>query len=243
VKYDKICLMLPTYGRSHNYLPTFIQTAIATVSDPKRIHFAFLVNVNDTDTKSFLTDFDFKGSEMEMVEESLLVPHLAKYFNMLYAMTKTRDEAGTVVTMVGDDMQFKTQNWDTRMLDLINTYDGIGIFWANDEYIAREKLCVNIFTTRKFVQATERPFMCELFPGEMIDLVWYEVGRLTKTLHFDPYTIIYHNHSGKKPDLTCKRLQPSRDEGWRIGKAKARQVAEEIAAILIRKGMTGTSIC
>ena len=241
--YDKICLMLPTYGRSHNYLPVFIQSAVDTMSDSSRVHFAFLVNVNDSATKDFINAFDFKGCGWEMIEESLPTPHLARYFNMLYALTKTRDEAGTVVTMVGDDMEFKTKDWDYRILQLINNYDGVGIFWANDEYIAREKLCVNIFTTRKFVMATDRPFMCELFPGEMIDLVWYEVGRITKTLHFDPYTIIYHNHSGKKPDLTCKRLQPSRDEGWRIGKAKARQVAEEIAAILIRKGMTGTSIC
>jgi len=241
--WDKIALFVPTYGRTHNHLPTFIQSVKDCTEDPAKVHFSFLVNQNDQLSKDFINAYDFGPFSWEMIEEGLPRPHLAKYYNMLFALTKTRDESGTVVSMVGDDMVFRTKGWEKRMLDMINEYKGIGVFWANDDYIARENLCVNLFVTRQFINMTERPFMCELFPGEMIDVVWDQVGRLTKTLHFDPDCHIWHNHSGKNPDATSLRLDPARKEGHRLGKKLARSYGAEIAEILKAKGIMGTSIC
>jgi len=235
--------MCPSYGRSHNHLPNFIQSAIDTASDPARVHFAFLVNSGDQQTKDFIQNFNFAGHQWEMIEEGLPAPHLAKYYNMLYAMTNTRDEAGTVVSMCGDDFIFRTKNWDKALLDSINHYEGIGCFYCNDDFIGREKLCVNLFLTRKFITLTEHPFMCELYPAEFIDFIWTEVGRFTKTLHFLADVHIFHDHGSKNPDSTYNRLQPFRKEGWRIGKAKAKEIAFEIAQVLLKKGIKGDSIC
>jgi hypothetical protein len=246
IHYDRICVMLPTFGRSTTYLPSFLRSAILTASTPRSVSFAFCVNVHDEATKAFLRAFDWKGHEWEMIEEDLPKPDLSIYFNMLYNQTKTKREGGTVVTMMGDDFVFETGGWDARILALINAYAGVGVFFVNDSYIARERCCVNLFVTRQFVEATERPFMAD-FPAEMIDVVWHSVGKLTRTLHFDADTIIRHNHSTRKPvdqwDATFKRLNAIQTavhaEG---GKARAKQIAAEIAEILKRKGLVGDSI-
>lgn len=240
--WNRIVLFCPTYGRSHNHLPAFIQSAMDTASEAKNICFSFLVNCNDKVTKDYLLNFHFNDVEWEMIEETLPKPHLAKYYNQLYGQTKFNNPE-TVVTMVGDDMIFRTKDWDRKLIDIINYYKGIGVFWCNDDYIAREKLCVNLFVTRMFIEMTESNFMCELFPAEMIDVVWTEVGRLTRTSHFLPDVHLFHNHGGKNPDCTYNRLQPLRREGHRIGKDKARLEGARIANLLLRKGIQGTSIC
>lgn len=247
IHYDRLCAMLPTYGRSTTYLPAFLHSAIATASTPRSVSFALCVNAHDEATKAFLRGFEWKGHEWEMVEEDLPKPNLAVYFNMLYNQTKTKRESGTVVTMFGDDMEYRTPSWDKRMLDLINAYQGVGVFWANDDWIAHERCPVNLFVARDFVEATEHPFMCELFAGDMIDYLWGKVGKYTRTSHYDPDTHIWHNHNGHKPkeqwDATFQRLIPSQQQGHAVGKEKAKQVAMEIADILKRKGLVGTSIC
>jgi len=239
--YDKICLFCPTYGRSKTYLPKFVESA---EKNSNGICFSFCVNGKDVDTLKYITERKWKFP-YEIIMEDLSKPHLAKYYNMIYNLSKWKPEKETVVSMVGDDMQFLTPNWDIKILELINHYKGIGVFWANDDYIARERLCVNMFVTRDFVEATEHDFMCELFAAEMIDYLWHKVGKYTRTLHFDPDIHIKHDHQYSYPtkDDTFNRLQPLRDAAWIGGKLKAKEIASKIAEILKKKGMVGKSVC
>lgn len=237
--YNKICLMLPTYGRAKTYLPRFVETAEEMSTN---ICFSFCVNEGDMETINYLNGRKWKF-EYEIIYENLPSPHLAKYFNLLYNNSKWNDNKEVVVSQMGDDMEFRTTGWDTKMLALINKHNGIGVFWANDDFIAREKMCVNLFVTRDFVEATEHKFMCELFAAEMIDYLWYKVGKYTQTLHFDPDIHIWHNHGSQKPDRTFMRLESFRKAAWVDGKVKAKVEAARIADILKKKGMVGNSIC
>lgn len=243
MKWDKICIMLPTYGRSDTLLPKFLSSCIQTAGNLKNIRFAFCVNGNDDETIRFIKTHPIYGLGVcKIVLENLPTPNLAKYFNMLYDASASFG-SDCLVTMLGDDMEFLTRDWDTRILALVNQYDGIGVFWANDAYIAREKLCVNMFVTRKMVEATEYPFMDETFPAEMIDLIWYLVGKQTKNLHYLPEVLIRHNHNTAKPkeqwDKTFNRLRPFQKIAHGIGKELVRENAQRIAAILIKKGFIG----
>lgn len=245
--YNKICMMCPSFGRSSTYLPVFISSAI-TMSDPELSCFCFRIHTEDTATKKFLKDYDFKGFGCEIIEEDPLPAiNLGKFFNQLYEKTKTRTEPETVVSLLGDDMEFKTRGWDERVLSLINQYQGIGVFWVNDDYIAHERCPVNMFVTRQFVEATEHPFMNEEFPADFIDYIWGKVGKFTRTSHYLPNVIIYHNHNTRKPkeqwDSTFQAMKTAQEDAWKIGKPRAKQIAREIADILIKKGMTGDSIC
>jgi len=240
--YNKICLMLPTYGRSDTYLPEFIDSAMAT-SSPDHVCFSFCINKHDDKTKEYLRKKDFRDFQFTITVEDLPSPHLAKYFNMLYEESKWKLSSFCVVSMLGDDMVFRTKEWDLRILDLINAYKGIGVFWCNDDYIAHERCPVNLFVTRKMVEATEAPFMCEKYEADMIDYLWGKVGKYTGTSHYLPDVHIWHNHSTSKPpeqrDPTFQRLAKIQEQAHKIGKPLCRQIAHQIADILNRKIQSG----
>lgn len=243
MKWDKICVMLPTYGRSQTLLPKFIATCLTTAGRLKDIRFAFCVNENDRDTLMLIKSLPIYHPDLcEIVIEREPTPNLAKYFNMLYKAA-ARFGNDCLVTMLGDDMEFLSPGWDQRVLSLVNLYNGNGVFWCNDGYIAREKLCVNLFVTRQYVELTEHPFMDETFPAEMIDLIWYLVGKQTKHLHFLPDVYIKHNHNTAKPkaqwDDTFNRLRPVQKAAHAMGKAIVHEKAMIIADILIKKGIIG----
>lgn len=245
--YDRVCLMLPTYGRSKTMLPVFVDSAIRTASSPGSVCFAFCVNAGDAATLDYLQTKDFCGHDTEVILESLPRPDLSEYFNMLYDQTKTRGEPGTLVSMLGDDMVFETPGWDKDLLGAVNHYEGVGVFWFDDAYIAHERCCVNMFVSRKMVEATGRPFMAP-FAADMIDVVWTEVGRGTRSLHYFPNIVLRHNHNTKVAaghwDSTYMRLKNVQDEVRAAkGKKLARKCGREIAEILVAKGYVGDSIC
>ena len=236
MRYNKICIMVPTYKRSKTSLPVFIDSALATAT-LKNICFSFCVNKKDTETIDYLSqrDWDY-GTEWEIIYEDLIQPNLAYYFNKMYDETKF-DSSGTCVSMFGDDMVFKTYGWDEKFLNTINNYNGIGVFWADDNYIAHDQLCVNLVVTRKMVEATKHRFMCDLFHADMIDTIWMEVGKLTNTGHYLNDVIIQHNHSTKKPgeewDETFMRLRPIQIQANSKGnQAMGRTYSVIIAGIL-----------
>jgi len=234
--------MVPTYKRSRTSLPVLINSAVAHVAHIENICMSFCVNVLDIQTQQFLETAGFTF-EWEMILEHTTSPNLAKYYNIMYNQTIFKDPS-ICVSMIGDDMQFKTQGFDVQLLELINSYDGIGVFWLNDNFIARERMCVNMFATRKFVDATEEPFMCELYPADMIDYLWYKVGAYSKSLHFLSNVILQHNHETKKPeslrDETFNRLVPFRASAHtQYGKPHAKKLAAEIANRLLAKDMIG----
>jgi len=210
--YDKICLMLPTYKRPGSIM-TFVNSALRTADDWRRIRFSFCVNEKDEISKQMISEgLFFPDPDMwEIIEESTDQPNLSLYFNLMYDKTRF-NEPETIVTMVGDDMVFLTKGWDTKVIETISANDGKAIVYCNDNYIAKEKLCVNLFTTRKVVEAQEKPFMCEYYHAEMIDVVWHYVGQMTNLLIYLPDVYIQHNHSTKqnkeKWDETFQRIAP-----------------------------------
>ena len=249
MKYDKICIMLPTYKRHGTYLPKFINTAIEMASDPKNICFSFCVNRDDTGTQCYLEELfhkKYRRVDYEIIIETLQKPNLAIYFNMMYNRTKFKDDS-IIVSQFGDDMEFRTKGWDTKFIELINSYDGIGVFWANDDYIAGYRCPVNLLVTRKMIGATGLPFMCELFTADMIDWIWGKIGKYTRTSHYLPDVHIFHNHNSGKPkeewDETFKRLRPEQDAARVIGKQTAKEVAVKAADNLKSKGFIGDSVC
>jgi len=207
MRYNRINLMLPTRGRSDKKLPRFIASCIALVSNPKNICITFLLDVDDNKTISFVNDLKLPVS-FEILYWKENQPHHGKMYNQLYEETTFKDE-GTIVSLVADDMEFKTSGYDIAILNAINKCNGMGIIYCNDDYVQGKKLCVNIFTTRKYVESTKYPFMCELFRANFIDTVWMKVAVQTKTAYYLPNVILKHHHSSADPknkDVTTVRL-------------------------------------
>jgi hypothetical protein len=201
--------MLPTYKRVLNMrLPVHIQSAIECVSDLNNIAYTFLVNDYDDETINYLHGLE--GSfEFQVLYTNLKFPNLSNFYNQLYSETKFNDP-GIIVSMIGDDMIWKTKNFDLIILEKINECDGKGIVWCNDDYIGKDKCCINLFTTRKIVEASNHPFMCEMFTADYIDVIWYKIAKAMKIDYYLSDVILRHEHNRRLPkeqwDVTRNRL-------------------------------------
>lgn len=215
MKYNKINLMCPTYHRLKK-LTTFIQSAQSMCNDRKCICFTFCVNKSDRDTVSLIGKL-CQGWDYHIVYENLSKPNLAIFYNMMYTYSSSYDSFfrsnKVIVSMLGDDMEFKTKGYDTFLIDEINQHNGIGIFYGNDN-IHKKNMCSNIFTTRKFVDGNlPKLFMCELFPCDVIDRLWFGIAKKLNCLYYYPDIKIQHNHasrSGVGNDKTHSRLMKMR---------------------------------
>jgi len=125
-------------------------------------------------------------------------------------------QPGTLVSLLGDDMRFLTKGYEQRILAEANKYNGMCLVYCNDAYIAGPNCCVNMFTSRQLVEATEKPFMKADCKAEMIDDIWMKITRTLNIHKYLPDVIIEHDHDDKKPpeqwDETMSRLNPLRRE-------------------------------
>jgi len=249
MQYKTIALFLPTYHRIEK-LTRCLESALKQAANPSCLRFAFCVNESDQETisaivnwsrRSFLEDADGTDCRWEILKEETIQPNLAYYYNLLFDGTRF-NRADTIVSMLGDDMVFDTYGWDTRVLAEINKREGKAIVYLNDDYIAHEKLAVNLFLSRDLVLATEKPFMCSRFHADMIDVVWHLAGQMTQMLVYLNDVILRHDHETRKSDpatrdTTHARLAPIQ----KLMQSKehleyARAYATVIAANLIDKG-------
>lgn len=211
--YTTINLMLPTYHRVDR-ARQFIESAVHMADNPDCLRFTFVVNVEDTDTRRYIAEQQtIPEGHWAIIDEDTDQPNLSLYFNLAYDQTPFAC-ATEVVTMVGDDMVFLTHGWDGAVLAEVNAANGAILLHVNDAYIAGERLCVNLFTTRRVVEATEREFMCPKYHAEMIDVIWHMIGNYTGLRRYRQDIVLQHNHgsniNGGARDATFMRLSPLR---------------------------------
>lgn len=240
MQYDKINLMIPSYKRKQ-WLDRCIRSALSTAEQPQNIFFTVCVNRIDVDTQVYLQK-ECPCAHLDIIYENTEQPNLAYYYNLMYKDTAYNGES-VLVSMIGDDMVFLSSGWDTKILDEINKRDGIAVLWCNDLLAGKKSTaCINLFTTRKIVEASRHPYMCELFHADMIDVVWWHVGTCTSTLIYLDDVHIRHDHSTlQQPeqwDETFRRINPVQlacrtEENQR----KAVQYATIVAGDLVTGGI------
>lgn len=239
--YDRINLMLPTYGRAKTKLPRFINSAIEHASNYKNVCITFLLHKKDTDTINYIKQ-DIIPFETDIIFDEYETPNLAIFYNTLYEKTKFKDD-NILVSMIGDDTIFKSNNFDIDILNEINKHDGIGLVYCDDCYIHHDRLCVNMFTTRKFVDGTGLSFMDERFPADFIDDIWMAVSKSVNAAYYLGDTKLYHDHEGRvsqdNRDKTCIRLR----EQASIARRNFRYIPGRISTAvgnLIKNGLYNT---
>lgn len=199
-------------GRGRHKLPTMIRSALRTATKPDSLVFTFLLHEGDSDSLKTVMGL-LNDSQRCILYESEDRPHLAKFYNRMYRETSFQ-ELGTMVSMVGDDMIFESPGWDSKILRVANDYDGVCVIHGDDVYAWHGGCCINLFTTRKTVDAmAPHPFMCEGFPCDGVDVVWHAIGEtICRRVYLDD-VYIRHNHatSGVQDD-TYKRLRETAPE-------------------------------
>lgn len=233
--FKRINIMLPTYGRANTKLKTFIDTAKIASSGKEAVCFTFCVNRDDKETFEIIPKL-LDGWNYDIILENLETPNLAKYFNMMYNQTKFNDPE-TLVSMLGDDMEFRTPDWDKTVLDMANTINGQGIIFCDDGFDNPDcfKMCVQIFTSRQYVEANKpEPFMNEQFPCDVIDLIWHHVAGNMHRYYYLPNVLIFHNHAVRSNlDETYIRLRKTYNSADSDPK-NVSKIAEEQTARMIK---------
>jgi len=240
MKYDTINMLLPTRQRVKNgKLPRFVKSCEACASDPRHVVITFLVDPGDDETVEYLASLKTPlRFQVLPAADGGGKPHLARMYNQLYEETRFR-EPGTLVSMVGDDMEWQTSGYDLAILNMTNKHSGMAVVYCDDGYIQHDKLMVNLFTTRKVVELTQRPFMCPEFPAYFMDTLWTQVAKRTGIAYYLKDVVLKHWHMSRNPkaiDETARRLRvqrPNYPAGYKIVKREA----DKIVKVLKRKGV------
>ena len=228
MQFNKINLMVPTRQRVP-WLDRFIQSSVRFVSNPDRIAFTLLVDKDDAATIEYVKRLAI-GSPCQMLLREPGPPHIARFYNFMYSDTSFFSSE-YLISMVGDDMEWKTRNYDKAILAAVNEHDGDAVVYCNDDYVQGARLMVNLFTTRQVVLRTKAPFMCPLFASEFIDEVWTIAAKRLGLAVYLEDVVLKHHHSSAIPagkrDTTFLRLKQvnlPRPKGHKI----ATQYAEKI---------------
>lgn len=200
----KIAILVPTRERMNNRL-TLLFSILTTVSDINNVVIYYGVDKDDptleTINKVATAIPALKIIEIENNGEFL---GLGKLWNIL-----THESTEEIISMIGDDMVFKTLNWD---IEIINEFkngpvDNIQAVHCNDDYHGA-KLAVNIFCHRKYAEVLGG-FMREEFKINWVDQWMHQLFNSFNRLKYRGDIMIEHRHwvIGKnKHDKTAERM-------------------------------------
>lgn len=215
----KISLLCPSRERLNKFI-TFTSSVFSTVNDINNIE--IVLGVDDDDPKidsykriaknlNFVTLIIFKSKLFK--EEGL-----SGLWNIM-----AKKSSGDIIAMVGDDMIFKTVEWDVKIIETFKQQkDNIYLVHCNDgmrgpgnKYAAVEPLAVNSFIHRDYIDAVGRYVQTEepnIFQDTYLDTLFKTLGR--KIYYHD--IIIKHLHfsEGGTRDATSDRLEKTRVGIW-----------------------------
>jgi hypothetical protein len=215
----KISLLCPSRERLNKFI-TFTSSVFSTVNDINNIE--IVLGVDDDDPKidsykriaknlNFVTLIIFKSKLFK--EEGL-----SGLWNIM-----AEKSTGDIIAMVGDDMIFKTVEWDVKIIETFKQRkDNIYLVHCNDgmrgpgnKYAAVEPLAVNSFIHRDYIDAVGRYVQTEepnIFQDTYLDTLFKTLGR--KIYYHD--IIIKHLHfsEGGTRDATSDRLEKTRVGIW-----------------------------
>jgi hypothetical protein len=200
----KIAILVPSRERMNNRL-TLLFSILTTVSDIKNIKVYFGVDSDDP-TLDTIRKVESAIPCLKVVEinnngEFL---GLGKLWNIL-AKESTED----IISMIGDDMVFKTKDWDLALLEEFKKMpsDKIKAVHCNDGFHGA-KLAVNLFCHRKYMDILG-VFMREEFKINWVDQWLHQVFSAFNRLTYRGDIMIEHRHwvLGKmQRDGTAERM-------------------------------------
>jgi hypothetical protein len=201
----KIAILVPSRERMNNRL-TLISSIITTVKDINNVTLYIGVDADDSTlplAEKISQAIPFV--KIVTIENNGQFIGLGKMWNIL-AETSTED----IISMIGDDMVFKTKNWDEEILKEFEAVpaDKIQAVHCNDDCHG-SKLAVNLFCHRRYHEIMNG-FMREEFKINWVDQWLHQLFSAFNRLKYRGDIMIEHRHwvLGKtKRDNTADRMQ------------------------------------
>lgn len=201
----KIAILVPSRERMNRRL-TLLTSIITTVNDINNVNIYFGVDKDDP-----TRDLIYKVSnaipcvKIVDIENNKQFIGLGKMWNIC-----VQNSTEEIISMIGDDMVFKTPNWD---LEVIKEFtedcpdDKIKAIHCNDDCHGA-KLAVNLFCHRKYAEVMGQ-FMREEFKINWVDQWLHQVFNAFGRLKYRGDIMIEHRHwiLGKNVrDNTAERM-------------------------------------
>jgi hypothetical protein len=201
----KIAILVPTRERMNNRL-TLLMSILTTVKTVNNITVYFGVDEDDPTLNTIERVAEaIPCLRVIRIKNEQKFIGLGKLWNIL---AKECEEE--IISMIGDDMVFKTLNWDEMILDDFNKNmpeDKIYAIHCNDDCHG-PKLAVNLFCHKKYVDVVGN-FMREEFKINWVDQWLHQMFSAYNRLMYRGDIMIEHRHwvLGKnKRDKTADRM-------------------------------------
>lgn len=200
----KIAILVPTRERMNNRL-TLLFSILTTVKDINNVNVYYGVDKDDP-TLEIIKKVANAIPSLKIIEidNNGKFIGLGKMWNIL--ANATTEE---IISMIGDDMVFKTKDWDVKILQEFENLpdDKIKAVYCNDDCHG-EKLAVNLFCHRNYIKAVGQ-FMREEFRINWVDQWLHQVFNSVGRIKYRQDIMIEHRHwvLGKNiKDKTAERM-------------------------------------
>lgn len=188
----KISLLVPSRERLNLKL-TLICSIITTVRDINNVELIFGIDEDDP-TRDIVHKIALSIPFVRVVDiknEGKFIG-INKIWNLLYPHAM-----GDILGYIGDDMVFKTQNWDSKIIDEFTgknlPSDKIKLVHCYDGFRDRDEICVNAFLHKKYTDIVG--YMCrEEFLINWSDQWLYQSFKAFDRVKWLRDIHIQHNH-------------------------------------------------
>jgi hypothetical protein len=202
----KISLLVPSRERLNLKL-TLLSSIITTVSDINNVELIFGVDADDP-----TRDIAYKIAAAMPFVKIVDIQNNGKFIgiNRIWNLLVPHAQ-GDIFGYVGDDMIFKTANWDAEIIaELVDKLpaDQIKLVHCYDGYRTTDEICVNAFVHKKYVDIVG--YLCrEEFLINWSDQWMYQTFKAFDRITYRPDIHIQHNHwvfGQRKRDTVADRM-------------------------------------
>lgn len=198
---SKISLLVPTRHRANRLLQMW-QSAQNTSSNKENLE--LIIAIDDDDKESC----ECLGNINDSRVKSIIKPrskNLSKMWNDCYDIS-----SGNILMHAGDDIIFRTQNWDKAVVDAINSFDDHIILVYSRDGIQNEALGTHSFLHRQWVEIVGY-FVPPYFAADFNDTWLNEVAQRINRRKYLPDVYIEHMHFGANKSQIDDVYQERRD--------------------------------
>lgn len=202
----KIALLLPTRERMNLKL-TFLLTALARCTDPNNFTFYYGIDKDDpTLDRCKKLSKVITNLKIVELEPKGINTNIHELWNIL-----ARESTEEIISMVGDDMMFQTDDWDSKIIEEFkpeNCPDKFKMVCGSDGY-RTDKFPCWLFTHRYYMEKTGY-FLREDFIRNWVDQWLDQVFKAFDRKVYRGDIVIKHNHwvfNAMEKDNVAKNLQ------------------------------------
>lgn len=182
-----ISVVVPTRGR-----PESFYEMCSTIEDTAETKVEVVAVIDSDDIDSY-DDILEKTQAFQSRIVAVVVPEelpLSNHWNKGEMWT-----TGEYVMLGADDLRFRTESWDTKIIETFETElaDDIGLVYASDGSPVQGSLATHPIVTRRWIEAVGR-WVPDGLAADWVDVYLTRLGLAIERIRYRPDVLIEHMH-------------------------------------------------